>query len=198
MLSPPATPEQSPEPPISPLGPQECEPGQTVLLVIAPEGFNDSEYLQPRAVLEAAGCRVVVASLSVEVAVGMRGTQVEPDVVLAEVDGTEYDAVLFIGGSGADVYWDDAQAHRVAREAVNQDRVVGAICIAPVILARAGVLEGRDATVFSPSSLCPELEARGATCSFERVQRDGRIVTGNGPEAAQEFAEVVIRVLQEP
>jgi protease I len=195
---PPSQPPDSPISPLSPLSPLAHGEQGAVLLVIAQNDFNDTEYVQPRAVLEAAGYTVFVASLSTEAAIGMQGLEVQPDIALAQVNAADYEAILFIGGSGANVYWGDAEAHRVAQEAANQAKVLGAICMAPVTLARAGVLEGVEATVFNPTNLCSELEANGATCTGATVQRDGRIVTGNGPEASLEFVDIVIQVLQEP
>jgi len=178
----------------SPELPQRSSP---ILLVVAQEGFNDDEYSQPRAAFEAAGYAVDVAALSRDVASGMHGLQVEPDLTLAEAEASSYSAVVFVGGSGAMSLWDDAQAHRLAQEATEQGKVVAAICIAPVLLARAGVLEGKEATVFDADRLCAELESGGALCTGAAVQRDGRLVTANGPQAAEDFGRAVLDAMQE-
>nr|HID13068.1 DJ-1 family protein [Anaerolineae bacterium] len=171
-------------------------PTMQVLLIIAPENFRDEEYAEPRAAFEAAGYAVVVASSSLEVATGMLGMEVQPDLLLADVQVEDYDAVVFVGGVGAAGYWDDPQAHRIAQEAVAAEKVVGAICIAPVILARAGVLEGKQATVFQGN--CGELEVGGAICdSGVPVQRDGLIITANGPPVATAFGEAILDALTE-
>lgn len=169
-----------------------------VLMVIAPQNFRDEEYARPREILESAGYAVIVASRSRETARGMLGMRVRPDLLLSEARAADYDAVVFIGGSGAQTCWDDPEAHRLAQEAAEGGKVVAAICIAPVILARAGVLEGKQATVFDPPSLCAELTAHGATCTGASVQRDGRIVTASGPQAAEDFARSILAALEEP
>lgn len=169
-----------------------------VLMVIAPRDFRDEEYARPREILESAGYAVTVASRSRETARGMLGMRVQPDLLLSGARAADYDAVVFVGGSGAQTYWDDPEAHRLAREAAEGGKVVAAICIAPVILARAGVLEGKQATVFDPPSLCAELTAHGATCTGASVQRDGRIVTASGPQAAEDFARSILAALEEP
>lgn len=169
-----------------------------VLMVIAPRDFRDEEYARPREILESAGYAVTVASRSRETARGMLGMRVQSDLLLSEARAADYDAVVFVGGSGAQTYWDDPEAHRLAREAAEGGKVVAAICIAPVILARAGVLEGKQATVFDPPSLCAELTAHGATCTGASVQRDGRIVTASGPQAAEDFARSILAALEEP
>jgi len=171
----------------------------TVLIVIAPTGFNDDEYTEVRTVLEASGYAVVVASRSLETAAGDYGfLQIQPDLALADVEVADYDAVVFIGGRGAETYRDDPEAHRVARQAVEEGRVLAAISTGPVILARAGALEGREATVYDPATNCPELEAGGATCTGERIQRDGLVVTARLEQAADEFAGAIIEALQGP
>lgn len=183
--------------PTAPAGPSAAGKGR-VLIVIAPRDFRDEEYARPRQALESAGYTVTVASRSRETARGMLGMQVRPDIPLAEARAADYDAVIFVGGSGAQTYWDDPEAHRLAREAAASGRVVAAICIAPVILARSGVLEGKQATVFDPPSLCAELTAHGATCTGASVQRDGPFVTASGPQAADEFARAILAALEEP
>jgi protease I len=196
--SPTLPPRPDVESPLSPIEPIGVGSRGTVLLIIAPNDFNDDEYVLPRLAFEGAGYEVVVASKSTDMASGMFGTQVEPDIALADVDIADYEAVVFIGGGGANAYWDDEQAHRVAQEAVQEAKVLGAICIAPVILARAGVLVDTEATVFDPENMCSELEAGEAVCTGEPVERDGLIVTGFGPEVAEEFALTVIQVVEEP
>lgn len=167
--------------------------GKRVLMVIAPDRFRDEEYREPRAVLEARGAAVTVASAVLGRARGMLGMEVEPDVALDEVRAGDYDAVIFVGGSGASRYWDDPVAHRLAREAFEAGKVVGAICIAPVILAQAGLLAGRRATCWPEER--DRIGAAGAQCTGNAVEVDGRIVTGAGPHAARAFGEAVARAL---
>jgi protease I len=117
---------------------------------------------------------------------------VDADVAIAEVDGGAYDVVVFVGGRGSADLFDDADAHRIAREAVAADTVVGAICIAPSILAHAGLLGGRRATAYRDQK--GDLVAHGATWTGEQVTVDPPFVTGNGPEAAAAFGDAVARL----
>jgi len=112
------------------------------------------------------------------------------------VDPEQYDAVIFVGGAGAQEYWESARAHEIARATLERGKVLGAICIAPVTLANAGVLEGRKATVW-PSE-APRLKAQGAEYTGRSVEVDDRIVTADGPESAEEFGRAILAALHTP
>jgi protease I len=165
-----------------------------VVFIIASRNFRDEELLEPKKVLEDAGVRVVLASSSLDTAVGMLGARVKPDILLKDVRVDEYDGVVFVGGSGASEYWNDPTAHAIAKEALEKNKLLGAICIAPVTLARAGLLKGKKATVFD--SEVDKLKEAGAVYTGSGVERDGKIVTGRGPTYAREFGETLLRVLQ--
>lgn len=165
------------------------------LLVIAPRTFRDEEYLEPRALLEAAGIDVVTASVTPGRCVGRFGAEVIAEIALADADGAAYDAVVFVGGGGASVFFDDPEAHRVARQAEQAGRLLAAICIAPSVLARAGLLEGVRATAF-PSQR-DDLVAHGADWTGAEVETDGLIVTANGPEAATAFGKRLVEILEQ-
>jgi protease I len=74
-------------------------------------------------------------------------------------------------------------------------KVVAAICLAPVVLARAGILKGKKATYFNSPVSFREMRAGGAVLVDKAVVTDSRIVTANGPAAAAEFADAFIRTL---
>lgn len=169
---------------------------QTVVMVIAPAMFRDEEYADPRSVLKGRGAEVVTASVDVGTCTGKLGMRVDADVALRDVDPSALDGLVFVGGAGAEVFFDDEVAHVLVQAMIDEAKVVGAICIAPSILARAGVLEGRRATSFPDSR--GDLESHGATYTGAKVEVDGDIVTANGPEAARDFGMTLADLLGLP
>lgn len=169
--------------------------GKKVLMVIASRDFRDEEYLKPREILEAQGVKITVASSTLEVATGMLGGKVKPDILLAEAKAEDFKAIIFIGGSGAKEYWQDKKAHSLIHQALKMKKIVAAICIAPVTLAEAGVLSKKQATVW-PSE-ARHLKGKGAVYTGALVERDGNIITASGPKAAREFGQTILKALKE-
>lgn len=167
---------------------------KTVALVIAEKIFRDEEYLVPKAVLERQGIKVLTVSTTRSMAEGKLGAKVKPDQLIMETKTADLDALAFIGGGGAAQYFDDPIAHRLAHEMVAAGKPLAAICIAPVILAKAGVLRGKKATVYVDGA--PELRANGAEYTGANVEMDGLILTGNGPEAAEEFGVILAEMVE--
>jgi protease I len=170
------------------------QPAKKAVVIIAEKNFQDTEFAEPFEALKAAGVKVTVASTTLKQATGMNGAKVRPDVLLKDVKAADYDTVVFIGGSGAVQYLEDPAAHALAKEAVAQKKIVGAICIAPVILANAGVLTGKKATCFPTEA--DSLRQAFVAYTGAGVEREGRIITADGPKSAKEFGRELVRALQ--
>lgn len=165
-----------------------------IVMVIAQEDFRDEEFLQPKEILEKNSIEVKVASGSLNIATGMLGAKVKPDILTKDINMEDFAGIIFVGGAGASQYWDDPIAHKLAREAIKTDKVVAAICIAPVTLAKAGVLKGKRATVWS--SEASKIKSSGGNYTARPVEKDGKIITANGPQVAREFAEEIVKALK--
>lgn len=169
-----------------------------IAMIIAFRDFRDEEYFIPKQTLEAIGAEIITVSASFGKAIGKLGGEAEINILLKDLKVADYDAILFIGGSGAANYIEDEVCHKIAREAIENNKVLGAICIAPAILAKAGVLDGKKATVWSSvmdKSAVKILEENGAIFQKDSVVVDGKIITGNGPDAAKGFAEKIIEII---
>lgn len=169
--------------------------GKRVLMVVAPENFRDEELLHTKEELERAGVKTTIASAKTGEVRGMLGAKIKSGIKLDQVKVDDYDGVVFVGGSGAAVYFNDKRAISIASEAFSKGKKICAICIAPVILANAGVLEGKRATVFD-GDYVRKIESKGATYTGKPVEVDGNIITADGPAAAREFGRTIAKGLE--
>lgn len=169
---------------------------KNILMIIAHRGFRDEEFLRPKKIFEEAGANVVIASTSLTPATGMFGAKATPNILLKDVDISKYDAVVFVGGSGSEVYFGDPTAHSIAKNAHTANKIIGAICIAPGILANAGILKGKKATIWAgDAKYVSVLRSNHANYTGDAVTKDGKIITANGPEAAEQFGKEVARAV---
>ncbi len=168
--------------------------GEKVLMIIAPENFRDEELLHTREELERAGAKVTLASTKTGAVKGLLGATVTPDIKLDQINVDDYDAIVFVGGPGASVYFNDKRALSIASDAFGKGKKTCAICIAPTILANAGVLKGKRVTVWD-GEYVRKIESKGATYTGKPVEVDGNVITANGPAAAREFGRTVVREL---
>jgi len=170
-----------------------------IVMVIAFKNFRDEEYFVPKGILEYAGAEVKTASNQKGMAVGTDGGEVEVDLLVSEVNLYGFDAVVFIGGPGCLLSLDNEDSYRLVKDTVSRDKVLASICVSPTILAKAGVLKGKRATVWS--SLMDKgpikiLEDNGAIYENKPVVVDGKLITGNGPDAAKQFGEAIVKLLE--
>ena len=172
--------------------------GKKVLMVVAPVNFRDEELKTPRDLLEKKGVEVALASTTLDEIKGMLGMKVIPSLLLKDAKAADFDAVVFVGGSGAKALFDNADAWRLAREMNKFGKLVGAICLGPCIPAKAGILKGRRATVYPKEEYTDILRENGATVVPKEVVEDGLIVTANGPNASARFGDALVRALALP
>lgn len=166
------------------------------LIILAHSGYQDAEYAGTRKGLEEAGNEIVIGAKDVGQCAGSFGGKEEATIALKDVKVTDYRHIAFIGGPGAVLLASDPDALKVANDAYRAEVPLGAICIAPTILAKARVLSGKRATVWNEDGGQQEiLETYGAEYTGEAVTIDGKIVTGNGPAAAEEFGKMLAAIV---
>ena len=163
------------------------------LFIIAAKDFQEQEFSRPFSELSSKGVAITVASTVQGEAVGTNGAKARVDMLLADARVDDYDAIVFIGGPGAEQYVNDPLAHAVAQDAIKKKKLLAAICMGPLILAKAGVLKGKKATVFP--TLAEPLKQSGAKYSAKPVERDGRIITADGPDSAAAFGLEIVKAL---
>jgi protease I len=164
-------------------------------MIIASQNFRDEELLKPRDLFIKEGMEVILASSSLETSRGMLGATVKPDILINKVKVEDFEAIIFVGGIGSSEYWNNPIAHKIVKEAVSLNKLICAICIAPVTLANVGILDGKKATVFR--SEVKAIKKKGAIYTGKAVEVDGNIITAEGPQAATEFGQTIINALIE-
>lgn len=162
------------------------------LIIIAQTNYQDREYAGTRKSLEDADFDIVVASKKKGICSGKFGGSAEATIAMRDVDIVNFDRIAFIGGPGAKELDSHSDALRIAQETIAANKPLGAICIAPRILAAAGVLKGIRATVWNEDGAQGAfLEEQGAIYTGDSVTVDGTIVTADGPLATEEFGKTL-------
>jgi len=170
--------------------------GKRVLMVVAPEGYKEDELSVPSGIFKELGAEVVVASTrtGTGIARGMSGGEVAVNLSIGDVNLSEYDSIVIVGGVGSMRYlWDDSDLRDMVRAAYDSHKTVAAICLSPVVLARAGILRDKECTAFITAK--EELIKNGGKYQDKGVVVSGNIVTAKGPEYATEFAIAVADVM---
>jgi protease I len=170
-----------------------------ILMVVAFKDFKDEEYFVTKEVLEKAGYLIETTSSQKGIALGTEGGEAIVTVLPKEINPQNYKAIVFVGGSGMEKELDNQEFQKLAQEFVKTDKIAAAICIAPALLAKAGVLTNKTATVWSSpldKSAVQILKNNGAIYEDQSVVQDGKIITANGPDAAQEFGKAIVSLLK--
>ncbi|HEU4515950.1 MAG TPA: DJ-1 family glyoxalase III [Steroidobacteraceae bacterium] len=165
------------------------------VLVPLAEGFEELEAVTIIDILRRAGVEVVVASLAGSPVTGSHGIRLAADTPLAALAEQDFDMIALPGGMpGADHLKKDPRIAALIRRLHEAGRPVAAICAAPMVLAAAGVLDGRRATSF-PGFLA---DAGRATVVADAVVVDGSVITSRGPGTALDFALALVEALAGP
>ncbi|MCX8065205.1 MAG: DJ-1/PfpI family protein [Candidatus Hydrogenedentes bacterium] len=166
------------------------------VLVILAQGCEEVEAVTPIDLLNRAGVEVVTASLDDDKVIrASHGALLMSERTLDEVLSEKFDMVVLPGGlPGADYLGNDSRVVSLIKEMAQEGKYVCAICAAPRILAKNGLLDGKKATAY-PGILKKE-ENPGICIVDERVVVDGNIITGRGPGVAIDFALALIEALE--
>lgn len=163
-----------------------------MIAVLLADGFEEIEALTPVDVLRRAGLDVRTVAVGSKIAVGSHGIPVVCDVSADEVKLDEVSAVVFPGGMPGSLNLDASDfSDKIINAVKEKGGIIAAICAAPMVLGRRGLLEGRRATCYPGF----EGELRGAVPTGNAVEVDGNIVTARGMGVALEFALTLISLI---
>jgi protease I len=163
------------------------------ILVLAEDLYEDLELWYPVLRFQEESAQVVLAGTGQEEYTGKNGHPVRVDTEVDRVQSEDFDALIVPGGYAPDHLRRYPSVLEIAREMVEQGKVVAAVCHAPWVLASAGLLEGRRATCFS--SIKDDVINAGAHYEDVEVVRDGNIITSRQPSDLGAFCREIIQVL---
>lgn len=154
-------------------------------LVLFAAGSEELEAVTVVNILRRAGVTVTLAGLSEGALKGSRGITLQPDTSLDAVLNDDFDMLVLPGGMpGTRHLQADARVIKLAQDMAKKGRYVTAICAAPMVLATAGLLNGKRATCY-PTCLD---EFPGVQLQTAAVVEDGKLITSRGPGTAMDFA----------
>lgn len=171
------------------------------VLILATDGFEESELFEPRQALIDAGAQVTLASIKTDPirgeTDGEKGERtIAPDLTLKQVDSDDYDALILPGGlKNPDTMRMQDEAVEIVADFMEDDKVVAAICHGPWLLVEADMVDGRQVTGYP--SIRTDLENAGADVEDAAVVIDGNLITSRNPGDLPAFNEAIIRVLSE-
>jgi protease I len=168
------------------------------VLIIATDGFEQSELLEPKRRLEQAGIGTTVASLEEGEIRGWKdkdwGERVTVDLTVGEVSPEDYSALLLPGGQmNPDILRMDETVIGLVKAFDSAKKPIAAICHAPWLLAEADILHGK--TVTGWPSVRTDLRNAGANVIDSEVAKCGHIITSRNPEDIPAFSDALIGML---
>jgi protease I len=167
-----------------------------VLFIIAQNEFRDEEFFIPAEVLENNNINVTVASIKKGICRGTLTGSIDADIAVKDAKIKDYDCLAIAGGSGAKALKDYPEVISIIQDAAKTKKIIAAICIAPTILAEAGILKGKKATVWNTDKQQGKLlESKGAKYTAKEVEIDENIITANCPMAAGPFGNMIVEAL---
>jgi protease I len=108
------------------------------------------------------------------------------------VNVNNFEAFILIGGIGSKSYWKNESLHKIIKKFFDAKRVIAAICLSPIILAKAGILQNKKATCYSEDKM--ELINAGIDYQDKNVVVDGNIVTADNVRSALQFTEAILHL----
>lgn len=155
-------------------------------------------FTEAVSVLEENGYNYDVYSQQSGTAQAMMSQTIEVDYDFSQFDGSKYVGLLIIGGNGTTDLFDNEQVHDIVNSTYSEGKPIGAVCLAPFVLAKAGVLKDQIATWYSDSVHNQIMDENNVTRAEEDfyVNFETNISTGNGPSAAMDMAKGFVELLQ--
>lgn len=163
-------------------------------IVFLANGFEEMEALGTVDILRRGGIEVTTVSITADpVVIGAHNIPVTADRTLDDVVYNDADALILPGGMpGASNLNESETVREVLLQQYREGRIVAAICAAPMVLGKLGLLKDRNATCY------PGFESQliGAHVTGEAVEVSGNVITGKGPGLVMNFALALVAAIK--
>jgi protease I len=176
-----------------------------VVLIVASKYFDDTEYFGAGEKLQTVGIQPVIASLVTGEVKGIERNTIIATMLVKDIKADDYDAFVFIGGSGAREYFSNRDVLNLVRLANEKKKILAAIGTAPAVFASADIVKGRNVT--SSTAQRRKLLLAGAEWKNSSIEINGNMITASGPEAdrlevgssesAQRFGTAILSMLRQ-
>ena len=170
--------------------------GKKVLMAIPHTQFRDEEFFEPKTILESEGAAVTVASSAVRMCHGTQGGSVQSTVTIADSKAEGFDALVICGGpSVPDLFWNDKKLAELATAFSGAGKVLAAISLSTVVLAKAKLLAEKKATVYFLPQAIQELKTGGATYVTDPLVVQEKLILAEGPTESASFGKAISAAL---
>jgi len=170
--------------------------GKKIVLVVPHTQFREEEVFEPQRILEKEGAEILVVSSKAGMCRGMRDGIIEATVTIEDVDAKEHDGLIIAGGSSVPLlFWKNKSLSELVSNMSEAGKVVGAISLSTVVLAKANLLEGKNATVYHLPEAIEELINAGARYVGEKLIVNGKVIMAEGPSEARLFSNAIVSAL---
>ena len=159
------------------------------VMVPLADGFEEIEAFTVVDVLRRAGLEVETVGVIGSMIKGSNGVRIMADKRLMEINPESYDAIVLPGGPGYKTLARTGKLIEMLKDFNARKKTIGAICAAPLILAQAGLLDEKRATIY------PGLERQISYPRGNKVVIDENIITSQGPGTAMDFALALVKKL---
>jgi protease I len=165
----------------------------SILYFLPARYFNEEELFITKGILEKNNYKSFIASDTRDMCIGSNGKKYKPDLKLENIHTNNFAGFVLIGGYGAKDYQNNSRLHKILNDFNKCGKVIAAICVAPLILGGAGLLNGKSATCFP--EVKPDFIRPGIDYKDQPVVVSKNIITARDPNASFEFAESILFLL---
>jgi protease I len=170
--------------------------GKKILMAVPPKQFRDEEFFEPKQILETEGASITVASTVARMCYGTQGGTVHATLAIADAKPEDFDGIVICGGPSApEFFWNDKKLAELASAMSAAGKVVAAISLSTVVLAKAKLLAGKSATVYFLPQALQELKAAGANYVTEPLVVHEKLILAEGPTESARFGQAISTAL---